>query len=343
MPLTDERNMIAETADRLFSAHLDTATFAASEAGEWPATLWDEITGNGLDRVLVPEAQGGIGGIWEDAFVILQAAGRHAAPVPLAETIGASWLIAQAGLDVPEGILTLADGDQVAVSGAGGLTGALSRVPWGGAASRVVVQAIGENPDRIAVFSPVGGKGALDHNMGRDPRFAMLVDGLKAETGDGGSVMAIGALVRACQMAGAVARVLDLCVTYAGERVQFGRPISKFQAIQQQLAILAGEAAAADIAAQSACRALDRRGEAFVEIATAKIRAGEAAGKAAAIAHQVHGAIGFTEEHHLHHLTRRLWSWRAEFGAESIWASHLGQLVASRGADNLWPDLTARG
>ena len=343
MPVTDERNMIAETAARLLSAHLDTATFAAAEAGEWPASLWDEITGNGFDRVLVPEAQGGIGGSWEDAFAILQAAGRHAAPVPLAETIGASWLIARAGLDVPEGVLTLADGDQVAVTEAGVLTGALSRVPWGGAASRVVVQAIGESPDRIAVFSPVGGKGALDHNIGRDPRHAMLVDGLTAQTGPGGSVMAVGALVRACQMAGAVGRVLDLCVTYAGERVQFGRPISKFQAIQQQLAILAGEAAAADIAAQSACRALDRRGEAFVEIATAKIRAGEAAGKAAAIAHQVHGAIGFTEEHHLHHLTRRLWSWRAEFGAESVWATHLGNLIAAQGADRLWPDLTARG
>ena len=171
--MSDERNMIAETAERLFAAHLGTATFAAAEAGEWPAALWDEITGNGLDRVLVPEAQGGIGGSWEDAFAILQAAGRHAAPVPLAETIGASWLIARAGLDVPEGVLTLADGDQVAVTEAGGLTGALSRVPWGGAASRVVVQAIGESPDRIAVFSPVGGKGALDHNMGRDPPISL--------------------------------------------------------------------------------------------------------------------------------------------------------------------------
>lgn len=339
--MTDERNMIAETAARLFAAHLDTATFAAAEAGTWPAALWDEIAANGLDRVLVPEDQGGIGGGWEDAFEILQAAGRHAAPVPLAETIAASWLIAQAGLDVPEGVLTLADGETVAVSPTGIITGALSRVPWGASASRVVAQAVDENPDRIAVFSPVGGKGALDHNIGRDPRHAMLVDGVTAQSGAGGSVMAVGALVRACQMAGAVGRVLDLCVTYAGERVQFGRPIGRFQAIQQQLALLAGEAAAADIAARSACRALDRRGEAFVEIATAKIRAGEAAGKAAAIAHQVHGAIGFTDEYHLHHLTRRLWSWRAEYGAESIWATHLGNLIAAQGADRLWPGLTA--
>jgi acyl-CoA dehydrogenase len=340
--MTHERKLIAETAERLFAAHLDTATFIAAEAGEWPKPLWDAIAANGLDRVLVPEDQGGFGGGWEDAYVILRAAGWHAAPVPLAETIAAGWLIARAGLPVPEGVLTLADGDQVSVSESGLLTGALNRVAWGGSAIRVVAQAIHEDPAMIAVFSPVGGKGALDHNIGRDPRHAMLVDGLRAEIGSGGAVIAAGALVRACQMAGAVARVLDLCVTYAGQRTQFGRPIGKFQAIQQQLALLAGEAAAADIAVQAACRALERHGEAFMEIATAKIRTGEAAGKAAAIAHQVHGAIGFTEEHHLHHLTRRLWSWRAEFGAESLWANQLGQVIAEQGADRLWPELTGR-
>jgi acyl-CoA dehydrogenase len=155
-----------------------------------------------------------------------------------------------------------------------------------------------------------------------------------------GNVPAIGALVRSCQMAGAITEVLNLCVTYAGERVQFERPIGKFQAIQQQLAILAGEAAAAELAAQIACRAVDRGGEAFLEIATAKIRTGEAVGKAAAISHQVFGAIGFTEEHHLHNLTRRLWSWRAEYGTESIWARRLGRAVAEQGADQLWPNLT---
>ena len=56
--------------------------------------------------------------------------------------------------------------------------------------------------------------------------------------------------------------------------------------------------------------------------------------------HQVHGAIGFTYEHSLHFATRRLWSWRAEFGSESVWAIELGRRVAARGADNLWNDLT---
>ena len=63
----------------------------------------------------------------------------------------------------------------------------------------------------------------------------------------------------------------------------------------------------------------------------------------AGIAHQVHGAIGFTYEHALHFVTRRLWSWRTEFGAESLWAERIGRRAASRGAAALWSDLTARG
>jgi acyl-CoA dehydrogenase len=81
---------------------------------------------------------------------------------------------------------------------------------------------------------------------------------------------------------------------------------------------------------------------AFLEVASAKIRVGEAAGEGAAIAHQVLGALGFTQEHVLHRYTRRLWAWRDDFGSESRWAVKLGELVAARGADALWPMLAAR-
>ena len=75
-------------------------------------------------------------------------------------------------------------------------------------------------------------------------------------------------------------------------------------------------------------------------VAAAKVRVGEAAGAGAAVAHQVHGAMGFTFEHRLHQFTRRLWSWRDEYGQESEWAIRLGRLVAADGADALWPALT---
>ncbi|MGB3952195.1 MAG: acyl-CoA dehydrogenase family protein, partial [Solirubrobacterales bacterium] len=72
----------------------------------------------------------------------------------------------------------------------------------------------------------------------------------------------------------------------------------------------------------------------------AKLRAAEAAGTVAAIAHQVHGAMGVTREHRLQYFTRRLWSWRDEDGNEQLWGHWLGRRVLGRGADALWPSIT---
>ena len=148
-----------------------------------------------------------------------------------------------------------------------------------------------------------------------------------------------GALVRAVSMVGALEKVLELTVNYAQERVQFGRPIGKFQAVQQQIAVLATQVAASSAAAQAAIEASAERLACF-EIAAAKTRVGEAAGIAAGIAHQVHGAMGFTHEHALHRSTRRLWAWRDEFGSETEWASWVGAAAARVGGENLWSFLT---
>jgi acyl-CoA dehydrogenase len=145
-------------------------------------------------------------------------------------------------------------------------------------------------------------------------------------------------------MAGALERILEQSVQFSLDRVQFGRPIAKFQAVQQNLANLAGEVAAAGAAADGAAEAVALYGVegdiVAAEVAIAKLRVGDAAGAGAAIAHQVHGAMGFTYEHTLHHSTRRLWSWREEFGNETLWAERLGRAVAAKGADALWPFVT---
>lgn len=344
--MTEERAMIAETCERLFAEHLDADVFRAAEAGEFPQGLWDAITESGLDRILVPEAKGGSGLGWEDAHVVLFAAGRHAAPVPLAEAIAAGWMFAGGGRDIPAGVVTIADAPPVALSG-GSITGTLAPVPWGGAATHLLADAEDGGAMHLAAMATSGAGIVRDRNIGRDPRDALTWDAAPVTAWpvaiDSPPLRTLGALVRACQMAGAVSAVLDLCVTYTNERVQFGRPIGRFQAIQQQLAVMAGEAAAAAVAAREACRMVDRfglDGAGLSAVAAGKIRTGEAAGKAANIAHQVHGAIGFTDEYRLHHLTRRLWAWRSEFGAETEWAAMLGAKVLARGADNLWPDLT---
>ena len=157
-----------------------------------------------------------------------------------------------------------------------------------------------------------------------------------------GALYRRGALARATMMSGALEKAMDLATTYAQERVQFGRPISKFQAVQQNLAVLAGQTAAAVAAANLGIEALGKTSaerETFL-IAVAKTRVGEAATLACEIAHQVHGAIGFTKEYALQLSTRRLWSWREEFGSDPEWAARVGVHACANGADALWEMLT---
>ncbi|MGY1707877.1 acyl-CoA dehydrogenase family protein, partial [Geodermatophilus sp. SYSU D00758] len=140
--------------------------------------------------------------------------------------------------------------------------------------------------------------------------------------------------------AAACEQVLTWTVAYAAERHQFGRPIGAFQAIQTHAAVMAGEVTATAALVDAAVAALDRGADPVPAAAAAKVRAGTAATTVAALAHQVHGAIGFTQEHRLHHLTRRLWSWRDEGGNERTWAEVLGVALLSGGPDDLWPALT---
>jgi alkylation response protein AidB-like acyl-CoA dehydrogenase len=158
--------------------------------------------------------------------------------------------------------------------------------------------------------------------------------------------MLMGAAGRAVATAGALEAALALTLRHANERVAFERPIAKFQAVQHSLARLAGEAAAAMTVAGSAADALAHAGTfsdaIFLEVASAKIRTAQAAQEGAAIAHQIHGAIGFTREHILHRFTLRMLAWRDDFGNESQWAATLGNRVAAHGADALWPLLASR-
>jgi acyl-CoA dehydrogenase len=140
-------------------------------------------------------------------------------------------------------------------------------------------------------------------------------------------------------MVGALDRALELSVSHAKTRVQFGRPIARFQAVQQELARLADEVAAAAATALSAAGEVERGGGG-IAVACAKTRVGEAAATGAGIAHQIHAAIGVTEEFALHHSTLRLQAWRSEYGTEPGWSERLGAHILESGADRLWPILT---
>jgi acyl-CoA dehydrogenase len=352
--MNELRTILADVVTRLFTERVTKEFLESAEGGTWPGALWQAVEENGLTLPLVPEAKGGAGGTWQDAHIVVSAAGRHAVPLPLAETIVGAWLLAEAGLDVPDGPLTVAPvhrNEPLRLEGGSAgwrLHGTATRVPWGAAAAHVVAVATVEGRPTVALVAGGHARVTSGQNLAREPRDTLRFDGAPvAATAPlparvpGDAVWLYGALVRAAQMAGGLDYLTAQSVRYAGERRQFGRPIGSFQAIQWQLAILGEQAAAAATAAADAFRAADGDEPAF-EIAVAKTRVGEAASIGASIAHQVHGAIGFTYEHSLHFVTRRLWSWRAEFGGEGEWAGELGRRVAARGADALWPDLTAR-
>jgi acyl-CoA dehydrogenase len=352
MSTTDLRSLLSDTITRLFGDLATKELIEAAEKGTWPDKLWRALEEGGLTLPLVAEDAGGAGGTWLDAHVVMRASGRYSAPLPLAETILAGWLLSRAGLEVPFGPITLApvhrDERLTLARGEGGVTvsGRATRVPWGRDAGHVVT--VGELDRRTTVALIARGAASVEEakNLALEPRDTLIFREARAVAAAPADVPTdaihlFGAMSRAAQMAGALESCLVQSVRYATERRQFGKPIGSFQAIQQNLAVLAGHVAASGIAAESAFRAAER-GDPRLEVAVAKVRVGEAAGVGAGIAHQTHGAIGFTYEHSLHFATRRLWSWRAEFGSESAWARELGRAVAARGADALWGDLTAR-
>src|SRR3954452_17212043 len=318
--------ILYDGALRLFGDHVTPRLLQAAEAGEWPGALWRAVDDAGYLDVLAD----GTGGMVE-AVAILCAAGHHAAPIPLPETMLARWLCAASGIEMPAGPLSIALAEP-------GESDSYPRVPWGRAAEAVAIlsgtagRLAGRDDIRFEPGASLAGEPRdLPIAIGEGPPIP-LPNAVSADL-----VRCVAALLRAAQMAGAMEAALDLATTYANDRVQFGRPIGKFQAIQQQLALLAEEAAAAQVAVESAAISLaEGRQSAEFALAAAKIRAGEAAGTVAEIAHQVHGAIGFTEEHFLHNLTRRLWSWRDEFGDESYWAGLLGRRIAAAGGAGLW-------
>ncbi len=354
--MAESENIVAETAEKIFADLADAQTINRDKNGAWKAPLWQALTEAGLPLSWVPEDCDGSGASLAEGFSVLSAAGRFAIAVPLAETMLAGWLLAQARIKSPEGMMTVAPAgpkDRITLNADGTLSGRARGVPFAKAARYIAVLASGAGGLSIALVEAGACRIEAGVNLASDASDTVTLTNVApiaikpAPKGfDQNTLMLMGGVARSLQIAGALESMLDISVRYSNERVAFEKKISKFQAVQHNLAKLAGESAAALAAATSAADTIANSTSfddaVFLEAASAKIRCSEAAEKGGAIAHQVHGAIGFTIEHILHRYTLRALAWRDDFGSESHWAVELGKMVAARGADELWPLVASR-
>ena len=303
--------------ERMIAALFSPAAVRAAERGEPDDRAWSELAASGFLDALVPEDAGGAGVSFADIVPLWLVLGRHAVPCPVGETMIARALLAQAGMVAPDGPIAIA---AQAPGAAGRVIGAaLGRhllVEWEG---NLYLAAVPGEAD--------GGDGELAASVRGDSEAATPVGPIVP-----GGLRRAAAVLRAALIAGAADRLTTMTADYANQRIQFGKPIGKQQALQQQLAVMAEDMVAARIAAHIGGAASFP--PALAAAATAKSVASSAAARVAAIAHAVHGAIGISEEYDLQLYTRRLQAWRLADGSESYWNRLLGaeRLAAPSGS-----------
>jgi acyl-CoA dehydrogenase len=326
------RALLLDAANRLFEAATDDDVFEGVEAGRFPAAHWRAIEENGLADLLLPEAAGGAGVDFGDAMAVARAAGSFALPLPLVETIVGRRLLVDAGLEPaagPLGLMTAAPATDVA---------------W---PNEIAALVVADQPDSVGWVAAAdvdfeAATSSAGEPVGRLCQRPAIPVGQSVRPGSGPNASEVMATARTAMIAGAMERILDLTIEHVQGRVQFGRPLARFQAVQQMVAVLASHAAVVGVASDTAIAAIEAAPEggssgAGFKAACAKARASEACYEVTRIAHQLHGAIGYTREHDLQRFTRRLWTWRDADGDEGYWQAQVGAAVIDAGGGGLWP------
>ncbi len=312
--------LIADTAKRIYADHADDTT-----------ALWQALEDNGLSRAWVPDELGGTGLELSDGFALIRQSAGEQASVPFAETLMAGYLLATAGAEMPDGQITIASSRQYSAT----------EVPFADRADHVLRL----QQNQIQLFK-VENAQIISH-VGSDPvatiDFAPLtpVSSHKAAAWLTPEIyQQLGAVIRTAQLCGTMQYQLELTLEHTSTREQFGRPLTKFQAIQHLLAEMAGELATSSAALEGAIQSfsLDAAPDA-IAVACAKARASEAADIVSRHAHQAHGAIGYTGEYSLGRFSRRLWQWREDFGNEFYWGKQLGEQFSRTSSGGLTEDI----
>jgi hypothetical protein len=320
-----------------------TAADAPGAARQWASgdrgpglALWRKLAGLGVTGLMVPERWGGAGAGLVEVVAACEELGHHAVPGPVAESVAA----------VPQLLTALGDDGLCARwfpgLAAGDLIATLALPPW------LPYAADADAAGLVLLAGPgaarTGTAGARHQSV--DParslsevRGGELLASGPAATGAASRALEAGALASAAQLLGAGRALLEAGVRHARQRTQFGRPVGAFQAVKHHLANTAIglefarpllDAAAVALAAGGATAARD--------VSAAKVACAEAAHRAARAALQVHGAIGYTQEHDLHLWLTKV---RALAGAWGSQAEHRARVMAAVAADDEpGPELT---
>lgn len=305
---------LVDSAERLLADICIPQAVRAIETGESSQNLWRQLDESGFMDALIPEANGGAGLTLHEVFPLLLLCGKYAVPMPFASTMLLRGLWATQNQSIPSGAITMAP----AVDHSNGIV--CRNVPYGNVADWIAINWNGRVallPSANALREPIGVHGSLSANLRwPDTTGAMVIDASI-------DPLILGACVYAAQLAGAMEQILAITLRYANERVQFGRPIAKFQAIQHHLSVMAEHVYAARMAAEIGCRSASPLPDPALA-GVAKARTSEAATLVASLGHAVHGAIGFTAEYELQLHTRRLYEWRLAYGSELFWNERVG-------------------
>lgn len=312
-----------DTFDRLLGETCAPSQIRELEKNAETTGVWCALESSGFLDILVSDAAGGAGLGWQDAWGVLFAAGKHAVPFPAAQTLFGRACLAHCQVETPSTPLALA--------------GVINHQPDGVLNARLVQGALLAShvllqdehtvyllPVASAHCEPVGGVGSFDAHL--TWRGAVIPDAvigtLPRDTVAHGLALGLAVLI-----AGACDRVLEMTLTYANDRVQFGKPIGRLQAVQQQITEMAERVYGVRMATQLGCQSLPE----FAwqaqpnSAALAKSQASAAAVRIASVAHAVHGAIGVTQEYDLQLYTRRMYEWNRAGGGAKYWATRLGR------------------
>ncbi len=331
---------VVDMMGAVFADYRDTHPPAAGRAERDPA-LWRTLDDLGLVRLTGAESAGGSGAGWYEAAELLAAAVRHRVRIPLAEhDLLACWLLDINDMPCDSAVRTAALLDA---------QGAATAVPWAAGAEKIVLVWPGADEYLVADADPDALQITRGNNMIGEPRDTVTADlavlhGVPVPAERVGELRNKAALARAIQVCAALDRILALSVEHTTSRIQFGRPLSKFQTVQNLISDIAAEAALARSATEAALTsAVDSDWSAdsldFL-VAVARSCAGHAASVVVRNAHQVHGAIGTTREHRLHEFTRPALVWRSEFGSIQDWDEAVTDRALRAGRVGLWNLIT---